>query len=52
VMECDACDKKAVESFNVRYSNTNIVKHKACRKHFNIAKSKPLVFLKHVRRKP
>jgi hypothetical protein len=49
-MCCDACEKKAVNSFNIRYSNTNIVNHKACKKHYNIAMSKPLTFLKHVRK--
>ena len=51
MIECDACNKEAVESFNIRYSNTNIVNHKACCKHYNIAISKIKVFLKHVRKK-
>ena len=49
-MSCDACNKESVESFNIRYSKDNHVKHNACRKHYNIAMSKLLVFLKHVKR--
>jgi hypothetical protein len=51
VIECDACHKEATNSFQLRYSANNCVRHKACEKHYNIALSKLMVFLKHVRKK-
>ena len=51
MLECDACHKEATNSFMLRYSNTKQVRHKACEKHYNIALSKLMVFLKHVRKK-
>jgi hypothetical protein len=50
-MECDACNKEATHSFNLRYSNVRQVRHKCCKKHHNIAMSKLRVFLKHVKKK-
>lgn len=49
-MSCDACEKEAVNSFYIRYSSKNIVNHKACKKHYNIAMNKSLTFLKHVKK--
>jgi len=52
MLEYDATTKEATHSFNLRYSNTKSVRHKACNRHYNIAMSKLMVFLKHVRKKP
>ena len=51
MLECDACHKEATNSFQLRYSADNYVRHKACHKHYNIAMSKLMVFLKHVKKK-
>jgi len=51
MLECDACTKEATHSFNLRYSNTKSVRHEVCERHYNIAMSKLMVFLKHVRKK-
>jgi predicted amidophosphoribosyltransferase len=51
IVECDACHKEATHSFNLRRSNTNNVRHVCCQKHYNIALSKLMVFLKHVNKK-
>jgi len=50
-IECDACTKEATHSFNIRRAADNYVRHKVCLKHYNIAMSKLMVFLKHVRKK-
>jgi hypothetical protein len=50
-VECDACTKDATHSFNIRRAADNYVRHKCCEKHYNIAMSKLMVFLKHVRKK-
>ena len=51
MIECKACDKAATHVVNVRYSNKRTERHEVCPKHFNIAKNKLMVFLKHLRRK-
>ena len=51
MIECDACSKEATHSFMLRYSNIRQGRHKTCEKHYNIAMSKLMVFLKHVRKK-
>lgn len=51
MLECDACEDEATHSFNLKYSITKNVRHKACKKHYKIALNKIRVFLKHVRRK-
>ena len=50
-VECDACNKQATQSFQLRYSADNYIRHKCCQKHYNIALSKLMVFKKHIRRK-
>lgn len=49
--ECSACDKKSSYTVNLRRSSTNIEQFMACQYHFNLAQSKLMVFLKHVRKK-
>lgn len=51
MIECDACQKEATHSFKLRRSNINQPRYKCCEKHYNIAMSKLMVFLKHVRKK-
>jgi hypothetical protein len=51
MIECRACDKEATHVVKVRYSNDKTEIHEVCLKHFNIATSRLMVFLKHLRRK-
>jgi hypothetical protein len=51
MLECDACNKEATHSFILRRSNADKPRYKVCEKHYNIALSKLMVFLKHVRKK-
>ena len=51
MVECDACKEEAEYSFKIRRAADNYVRHRACQKHYNIAMSKLMVFLKHVKRK-
>lgn len=50
-IECCACDKEAFFTTNVRHSNADIKQYFTCKYHFNLAQSKLMVFLKHVRKK-
>ena len=51
MIECDACHEEATHSVILRRSNTDKPRYKVCEKHYNIAMSKLMVFLKHVRKK-
>lgn len=47
-MNCSACNKAGLYTVNVRHSNSDVRKYKACLKHYNMAQNDFLKFMKHV----